>query len=263
VRISIVLPAFNEENRIGATLDALAAYRDGVPHHLEPVVVDDGSTDATYAVAESYREKMPDLVLIRHDANRGKGRAVANGMLTGTGEYRAFFDADGATPFSALEPLLEACLGAPKAVAIGSVRAPGALIVEPQPRLRSLVGQAGNALIRAMALPGVSDSQRGCKLFPASVAEVVFDALDTDRWGFDIEVLARCRHLGYDILEVPVEWRHVDGSQVGAGAYLSTLAEVTRIRRTIRSWEYPSEAVREEYPASVSVPNATVVAAEG
>lgn len=243
VRISIVLPAYNEEHRLGATLDALIAYREKSPYDLEVVVVDDGSTDATSEVALAARDDMADLILLRHDRNRGKGRAVANGMLTASGSHRAFFDADAATPFEALDTLVAACLARPKTVAIGSVRAKGAVITDPQPLPRRLVGQAGNAFIRMMALPGVRDSQRGCKLFPASLADVVFDALDTDRWGFDIEVLARCRYLGYEILEVPVPWRHVEGGSIGASAYLSTLSEVFHIRRTIRSWDCPADLV--------------------
>ena len=259
MRISLVLPAFNEEKRLAATLDDLIAYRENCRYELETIVVDDGSTDGTSELALSYRDQIPDLILVRHDSNRGKGRAVANGMLTGSGHYRAFFDADGATPFTALDDLVAATCSKPKAIGIGSVRAEGADVTSPQSRLRSRLGQAGNTLIRAVALPGVRDSQRGCKVFPARVAEIVFESLSTDRWGFDIEILARCRYLGYEIIEVPVEWRHVAGGQISASAYMSTLAEVVNIRRTIKSWDYPPDSVSERVPAPAGIAAADAV----
>lgn len=234
MRVSIVLPAYNEEQRIGATLDALAAYRSQAEHELEVLIVDDGSQDQTAATVEAHRDLIPDLVLVRCEKNRGKGHAVATGMLTATGQYKAFFDADGATPFDELDHLLGALQGNPRAVAIGSLRHAGTHVTERQPILRTVAGRLGNALVRALVLPGVGDSQRGCKVFPAELADVVFQTLQTPGWAFDIEVLARCRRHGYDIIEVPVQWRHVDGGQLHANAYLHTLREVVRIRSILR-----------------------------
>ncbi len=239
-----MLPAFNEEHRIGTALQQLIEYRAACPHDLEVILVDDGSTDATAAVAQSYMDELPELTIIRLPANRGKGRAVATGMLAASGEYRAFFDADAATPIYEVDNLLAAMADRPRSVAIGSVRVDRSRVVRHQPLIRSLAGRAGNAFIRAAVLPGIADSQRGCKVFPAELADVVFAAQQTDRWGFDIEILALCQALGYKVIEVAVEWTHVEGGQLGADAYLSTLVEVVRIRRLMRTNAHQIEPVR-------------------
>lgn len=233
--LSIVLPAFNEEHRIGTPLEQLIDYRADCEHELDVILVDDGSTDATAAVAQSYVDALPELRIVRLDTNRGKGRAVATGMLAARGQYRAFFDADGATPIAEVDKLLACIQENPRSVAIGSIRVDGTRVGRKQPLHRVLAGRLGNAFIRAAVLPGVADSQRGCKLFPAELADAVFAAQRTDGWGFDIEILALCQRIGYRVVEVPIEWDHIEGGQIRANAYLSTLSEVVRIRSLIRS----------------------------
>ncbi len=245
-----MLPAFNEEHRVGTALEQLIEYRVNCKHDLEIILVDDGSTDATAAVAQSYIAQLPELKVIRMPVNRGKGRAVATGMLAATGEYRAFFDADAATPIREVDNLLATMADTPRSVAIGSVRVDHSRVVRNQPLIRTLAGRAGNAFIRAAVLPGIADSQRGCKVFPAELADVVFKAQQTDRWGFDIEILALCQSLGYEVIEVAVEWTHVEGGQLGADAYLSTLFEVVRIRRMMRNDAHGLEPVRTRHRAT-------------
>ncbi len=234
VDISIVIPAYNEAARVGETLRSLARYRARSPHQLEIIAVDDGSTDATSDVLEAARADIPDLIVARHTTNSGKGRAVATGMELATSRFRAFFDADEATPFDAIDDLVDAALARPDSVAIGSVRAPGSVVVRSQTLLRSLAGRAGNLLIQAAVLPGIRDTQRGCKLFPAEAADLAFGSLTTDGWAFDIEVLASCRLAGHGIVEVPIRWTHIDGGQLRASAYSETLTEVRRIRALMR-----------------------------
>lgn len=243
----MIVPAYNEAARIEQTLIELASYRRGCSHSLEIIAVDDGSTDATADVLASCRRHLPDLIIARHTVNAGKGAAVATGMLLATGDHRAFFDADAATPFEALDDLLDAINDRPDVVAIGSLRAPGASVVRRQSMLRSWAGRAGNALIRAAVLPGIGDTQRGCKLFPAAAAELAFGTLETPGWAFDIEVLAKCRRLGYEIVEVPIEWHHVDGGQVRPRAYSETLQDVLRIRQIMRTVE-AAEVVTDDAP---------------
>lgn len=242
--LSIVLPAFNEEHRIGKPLEQLIAHRAACGYHLEVILVDDGSTDATAAVAQSYVDDLPELRILRHDSNHGKGRAVATGMLASRGHYRAFFDADGSTAISEVDTLLDAIRQTPRAVAIGSLRARGSRIGRKQPVHRNLAGRLGNALIRGTVLPGIADSQRGCKMFPAELSDLVFGAQQTDGWGFDIEILALTQRLGYRIVEVPISWSHVEGGQLRAGAYVSTVGEVFRIRRLLRSDAHQMDVVR-------------------
>jgi dolichyl-phosphate beta-glucosyltransferase len=235
VLLSIVLPAFNEEHRIGLVLDQLMAYRAATEHDLEIVVVDDGSTDNTLNTLQVQAETFPELKVLALSKNMGKGRAVATGMTAATGAYRAFFDADGATPIREVDRLLEAATTNKRSVAIGSVRAEGTNVVRKQPILRTVAGRVGNGIIRSLVLPGVADSQRGCKLFPAEVADVVFGAQITDGWMFDIEVLALSRRMGYDIIEVPVDWTHIEGSQVRPIDYFWTLFDVMKVRRLLRT----------------------------
>jgi glycosyltransferase involved in cell wall biosynthesis len=235
VLLSIVLPAYNEELRIGRTLDEVAKYSRSSAHDVEVIVVDDGSSDALADVAREYSDKIAGLQVIQHETNRGKGRAVATGMLAATGIYRAFLDADGATPVGEIDKLLEIAEKHPLVIPIGSIRASGTKVGRRQPLLRTLAGRAGNTVIRSLVLPGVADSQRGCKLFPGAIVDAVFGAQQVDGWAFDIEILALCQRLGYEIREVPVRWDHIDGGQVRVGSYVSTLGEVLRIRRLLRS----------------------------
>ena len=232
--LSIVLPAFNEEHRIGVVLDQLIEYAAGCAHDLEVILVDDGSTDATVATAETYGDELPELRVVPLSENRGKGRAVATGMLEARGSYRAFFDADGATPIGEVEKLLAVAEATPRTVAIGSIRTAGSSVVRHQPLLRTVAGRIGNRIIRSAVLPGIADSQRGCKLFPAELADVVFSAQLTDGWVFDIEVLALCQKVGYEIVEVAVDWTHIEGGQVRPVDYFWTLREVMAVRRLLR-----------------------------
>lgn len=243
--MSIVLPAYNEEHRIGRTLDEVARFRDSFADDLEVLVVDDGSTDAVAAVARSYVDLVPELRVISHRTNRGKGRAVATGMLAATGDFRVFIDADGATPVAEITKLLAVALERRDVIPIGSIRAGGDEVGRRQPLSRAMAGRLGSMVMRAAVLPGVADSQRGCKLFPATVAEIVFGAQQLDGWGFDIEVLALCRRLGFEIVEVPVRWNHIGGGKISLASYASTLAEVMRVRRLLRTGAHRLPARRE------------------
>lgn len=235
MHLSIVVPAYNEAARIGPFLADLTAYVSAHPEPAEVIVVDDGSSDATVEVVETYGEGFPALRVVSLPANRGKGAAVAAGMLEANGAWRVFLDADGATPASEIDRLLTAASGHPRSVAIASLRVPGAEVVRSQSALRSAAGRVGNAIIRAAVLPGVRDSQRGAKLFPGPVADRVFADMRTTGWAFDIDALARCRAIGCDIVEVPVRWHHVDGGVVRPSSYLWTLHEVWSIRRSLRA----------------------------
>ena len=235
MQLSIVVPAYNEAERIGPLLDDLAEYLGSFDGACEVLVVDDGSTDATVSVAAAYAGRIPGLSIRSLPENRGKGAAVADGMLAARGALRVFLDADGATAPTEIDRLLETARMNPRAVVIGSLRVPGARVTRSQTRRRTIAGRVGNAIIRVAVLPGVRDSQRGCKLFPAPVADRVFADMATTGWAFDIDVLARARALGADIVEVPVRWHHVDGGVVRPSAYVWTLHEVWTIRRALRA----------------------------
>ncbi len=227
--LSIIVPAYDEEHRIGSTLESIAAFVASQSGDVEVIVVDDGSRDATSAVAAA--SLCPNLRVIRSERNLGKGHAVRVGMMDAIGDYRLFTDADDSTPigqFTRLESELEGIGGS--GIAFGSIAARGADVAHPQPGLRPAAGRLGNWLIRMIALPGIRDSQRGFKLFSADAAEAIFRRCVVDGWAFDVEVLALARHLGFEIVEVPVKWAHKDHSRVTALSYLTTLADVVRVR---------------------------------
>jgi dolichyl-phosphate beta-glucosyltransferase len=231
--LSIILPCFNEEQRLGSTLEAIADYLEGTEGTAEVIVVDDGSSDATSEVAEASR--CPNLRVIRLEENRGKGHAVRVGMLDAVGELRLFADADNSTPIAELDKLESALRQAGgSGVAFASIAVPGADVEQRQAGIRPLAGRFGNWLIQLIALPGVSDSQRGFKLFSADAATAVFSDSTIDRWAFDVEVLALARDKGFALVEVPVRWAHKDDSRVTALSYLSTLIDVVRIRLRLR-----------------------------
>jgi dolichyl-phosphate beta-glucosyltransferase len=235
--LSIIVPAYNEEHRIGSTLESIAAFAAARTGDTEIIVVDDGSTDATRAAVAA--SSCPNLQIVRTERNMGKGHAVRVGMLAAGGDLRLFTDADGSTPiseFAHLESELHRIGGS--GVAFASIAVSGADVARTQSGLRPAAGRFGNWLIRLIALPGVRDSQRGFKLFSADAARAIFERSVVDRWAFDVETLALARHLGLNIVEVPVKWAHKEDSRVTALSYVTTLADVIAVRWRLWRGEY-------------------------
>lgn len=240
--LSIIIPAYNEEARLGATLDEIADFLGDYGRSAEVIVVDDGSTDATVHLANQWQERLP-LRVIESPRNRGKGHAVRVGMLAASGARRLFTDADGSTPIDELRALdagLDGIGG--HGVAVASIGLADSVVLSPQSRLRSFAGRVGNWLIQWMALPGVNDSQRGFKLFSADAAEAAFAQSEVDGWAFDVEVLALARHAGFPLVEVPVRWEHRLASRVKASSYITSLIEVWKIRRRVGKAPAPAAA---------------------
>lgn len=211
--VSVVVPAYNEEGRIADSLASIHRYLVGRPDPFELLVVDDGSTDATCEVVEAFAAEHPHTTLIRTSPNRGKGHAVRVGVMRARGAYILFSDADLATPIEELEPLLSAVRhGRP--VAIGSRAARGAVLAVRQPWYRELAGRSLNLLVRRLAVPAVRDTQCGFKLFRRDAAHDLFARSVEDGFGFDVEVLHIAARRGFDVAEVPVAWRHREGSKV-------------------------------------------------
>jgi glycosyltransferase involved in cell wall biosynthesis len=232
--LSVVVPAYNEADRLPPTLEAIRRHLDGSDETYEVIVVDDGSRDGTAETAERLCSSWPQLQVIRLDRNRGKGAAVRAGMLRARGEHRLFSDADLSTPIDEL-PRLRAELQGRCAVAIASRGAKGARIAVHQQWRREFMGRTYNRLLRLLVLPGIHDSQCGFKVFTAEAAVACFEPLRTLRFGFDAEALLRARRKGWAIAEVPVNgWRHVEASRVHAirdsGRMLIDLARL-RLRR--------------------------------
>jgi dolichyl-phosphate beta-glucosyltransferase len=226
VDLSIVIPAFNEEERLPASLGAVSAYLAARPSapRVEVLVVDDGSSDATASRAEDAgRRHGLDLRVLRLPKNRGKGFAVRTGCLEAAGRLILVSDADFSTPIYEWEKLASA--NAP--VAIGSRAVDESLVKERQSLGRRTMGKLFNRIARLLLVPGIRDTQCGFKLFTRESARAIFGRARVDRFAFDVETLVLARGLGYPIAEVPVLWFNSPDSRVtlfgGAQAYWDLL----------------------------------------
>jgi dolichyl-phosphate beta-glucosyltransferase len=211
--LSIVIPAFNEEARLGPTLEAYISYCRQTARRVEVIVVDDGSLDRTSVVVNSFAARHPEVRLIRLAENQGKGQAVRSGVVNAQGKRILFADADGATPLSEIERL-EAALEVGADVAIGS-RALHDEGVKIKARLyRRVIGRIFHGLVELLTVPRVKDTQCGFKLFRGPVAHDLFSRMRIRGFSFDVEVLMMAQRRGYAIVEVPVNWTHQPGSKV-------------------------------------------------
>lgn len=211
--LSIVIPAYNEADRLPPTLASIAAFfataRDDLDLH-DVIVVDDGSTDGTADVAARWSDRLP-VTVHRFPSNRGKGAAVREGMLRATGELRLIYDADGATPIEEVPKLRRAMREQGAEVAIGS-RVDPSTHVRMKPH-RRLIGRIYHALCSPLH-PGIRDAACGCKLFTAASASAIFPKQQIDRFAFDVEILSLAIALDYRIAEIPVPWTAVEKSKV-------------------------------------------------
>ncbi|MBI4085154.1 MAG: glycosyltransferase family 2 protein [Candidatus Liptonbacteria bacterium] len=232
--LSIIIPAYNEEERLPLTLVDMDKRLSRVKYSYEILVVNDGSTDNTAGVVEKMSPAIKNLKLIDNRTNQGKGGVVKQGMLLAKGEYRLFTDADNSTSidhFDKMLPYLQGGNGNEKFdVVIGSRAVKGSRLDPPQPFYRQLLGKLSNLIIQAVNVPGIWDTQCGFKVFTEESAERIFGASKVNGWGFDIEALALARHFGYRIKEMPVHWVNNAESRVKFSAYLKTFAENVKIR---------------------------------
>ena len=213
--LSIVIPAYNEEKRLPSTLERVLGHLDSSGWDFaEIVVVDDGSSDGTAAVASDFQAKDPRVRLLRNPGNRGKGYAVRHGMLEARGDWRLFTDADLSAPIEELEKLMQAAQTRGFEVAIGSRALDRSMIGVHQSRLRENAGRVFNLIMRTVLGLPLWDTQCGFKLYAARAAENIFRRQRLERFGFDAEVLYLARRLGYRIAEVPVRWNHVEGTKI-------------------------------------------------
>lgn len=237
--LSVIVPAYNEEARLGATLKRMLAYFDTQPYEVEILVADDGSSDGTPGVVETIAATRPQVHLLRYTPNRGKGYAVRYGVLRARGERVLFSDADLATPIEEVEKLL-AKMDAGYDVAIGSRDMVGSELVKRQSALREFGGKCFNKLVQMMAVPGIRDTQCGFKMFTQKSAHAIFSRCQVDHFAFDVEVLyLALRVFGYKVAEVPVRWAHQEGSKV---RFFRDAWRMVKTLFRIRSTHYKSPA---------------------
>jgi dolichyl-phosphate beta-glucosyltransferase len=240
VDLSVVIPAYDEEHRIGPTLARIVDYLEARPGTAEVLVVIDGSRDRTGAVVRAVASAVP-VQLLDRGVNTGKGASVRRGMLAAQGRLRLFSDADLSTPIEGVERLA-AAIAAGADVAIGSRRLPASTVRVPQPWLRRTMGGLFNACVRALAVPGVRDTQCGFKLFTAAAAERLFRRQRIEEFGFDVELLWIARRHGLRIAEVPVTWADDPRSTVRPVAdAVRMVRDLLRVRLADRRGLYADE----------------------
>ena len=228
--LSIVVPCFNEEQRLPRTIEQIQRYLDGKHADYELILVDDGSSDGTRRVMDAAAGRHSSVRVEALPRNRGKGRALAVGVQAARGEEILLTDADLSTPIEELDKL-QAALDAGAGVAIASRGLKASRVEVSQPFYRVLMGKGFNLIVQAVLLPGIWDTQCGFKLFRADVARPVFASLSTDGFGYDPEVLYHARKRGVKIAEVPVTWRNSAPTKVSPVlSSLDMLKHVLRVR---------------------------------
>jgi dolichyl-phosphate beta-glucosyltransferase len=233
VDVSLVIPAFNEELRLGPTLERLHAHLSAQPMSYEILVVDDGSRDGTRAVVEAATARIPNLILVCQRPNRGKGAAVRRGMLSARGRIRVMWDADCSMPPEELPRLLAPIVAGRAEIAIGSRYAEGARTVR-QPGYRVIWGRLCNWFVQRWLVPRVLDTQCGFKAFTSGAALNLFGSATIDGWAFDLEILALARRRGVAIEEIGVAWKDDERSHVNPLTdFWKVIREALTIRRNL------------------------------
>jgi len=212
VDVSVVVPAYCEQQGIGTTVRALAATLEELRLAWEIIVVDDGSDDATANVVRDLESELPGVRLVRYEQNRGKGFAVRIGLLTARGRDVVFTDADLSTPPAAIGPALVALRNAD--VVVASRANASSRLVRRQIWYREAMGKSLNLLARCLGLTRLPDTQCGFKALRGPVARTLAGELVTEGFAFDVELLARASRHGFVVVEQPVEWRNRPESRV-------------------------------------------------
>lgn len=262
--LSVIIPEKNEIERLPLTLIDIDRHLSEADYSYEILVVDGVSTDGTPELVERFKDLIANLKLIRLEEDLGKGGGVKKGMLEAQGQYRLFTDADNSTSidqFNNMLPYFSAGGGSsPKAdaplehaaggkqgydIVIGSRAIKGAKLDPPQSLFKRLLGKAGNLFIQIVLLPGIWDTQCGFKCFREEVALKVFPLqknVGKPPWGFgfDAEVLALAKRMGYKIKEMPVHWVNDPFSTVTPAVYFAVLFETVKVRYWLWRNAYPS-----------------------
>ncbi len=238
-KYSIIIPAYNESARLGATLQRVLQCIRAQRWNAEVIVVNDGSRDNTADLVRQYASANPVLRLLENPGNRGKGYSVRNGMLHANGEILLFSDADLASPIEEAPKLFEA-IESGADVAIGSRWLRPELQKQRQSLLRQLYGRIFNIALRLLLGLKFKDTQCGFKVFTRSSARAIFPLQQIERWGFDPELLYLARRKKLRVTEVPVEWSHQEGTRISPlRDGLRMFSEVLRIRWNALTGKYP------------------------
>jgi len=232
MHLSIIIPAYNEQERLSLTLSKIHSYCNSQAYNYEVLVVDDGSTDnTTRVVTDNPLSKTGKLRILKNQRNRGKGYSVKRGIMESKGDYVLFSDADLSTPIGEVEKLFSA-LNEKCDIAIGSRSIKGAQIKVHQPFYREYMGKFFNRLVRIFAFKGIIDTQCGFKLFKGALARDIAAQMQVDGFAFDVEMLYLVRLRGLKIKEVPIVWVNSPQSKVDPlRDSLKMLLDIINIKR--------------------------------
>ncbi len=240
--LSIVVPAYNEEDCIDQTITEIVVELSRLGHPWEVLVVDDGSSDRTREIV-SLRERAEPRVRLIAAPHLGKGGAVRRGMIEAAGEWRFLADADLSMPIHELSRFLPGP-GVPQAdILIGSREADGSERIE-EPWHRHLLGRVFNVAAKALVVGGLSDTQCGYKLFSAEAASALFPLQRLDGFGFDCEILFLASRAGFSVREVPVTWTYRASTKVTALAGGAGFVDLVRVRWNQILGRYPKPGRR-------------------
>jgi dolichyl-phosphate beta-glucosyltransferase len=253
--LSVIIPAYNEEKRIGITLEAVYTYLEKQSFTWELLIVLDGVTDRTLDIVRDFAQDRKGIRWIDREENRGKGYTIREGMLAAKGDIRLFTDADNSTDmahFDQMKPFFKD--GASVVICSRDGKdAEGAHQVIPQPFLKRVLGNLGNLFIQMVAVPGIWDTQCGFKAFRAAAAEKIFTISRIERWGFDMEALALARRLGYKIEIIGANWVDEPHTHVTRLDYIRSLTEAVKVRWHLLTggYNFASAETAEAHPAPV------------
>jgi dolichyl-phosphate beta-glucosyltransferase len=240
-QLSIIIPAYNEEQRLPDSLTSIMTFIQDQTYEAEVLVVDNGSQDRTSEIVNDFTHDHPNLTLLREE-RAGKGLAVRRGMLEAQGEYRFICDADLSMPILEVNKFIPPSL-TDFDIAIASREVNGAVRYY-EPILRHWIGRIFNLLVQILAVPGFKDTQCGFKCFQASAAEDLFRVQKLDGWTFDVEVLYIALQRGYRIVEVPIQWYYHPASRVHVIRDSANMfTDLFRIRR---NWKRNDYAARQK-----------------
>ncbi len=237
---SIVIPAYNEENRLPNTLEQLFRFLEKQPFASEIIVVENGSSDQTFEIAQQFSNGQKNVHVL-HNEQRGKGRAIQRGVVAASGEYIFLCDADLSMPVEEIRKFIPPQLENFD-IAIASREAPGSIRYN-EPYYRHFTGRVFNTLIRLLVLPGLQDTQCGFKCIRAQVARDIFPYQTLTGWAFDVELLYIARHHGYQIVEIPIHWYFNADSKISVFRdSLRMFLDLLRIRRNAFRGLYDSKS---------------------